>query len=75
MLPYSTPAERALWFAGLPADTVFLVAGEQCGVTEDRAPDSSECVAIRFPTGVGRVPLASVREWTINGGYPGGRRR
>ena len=75
MLNSFTPAQMAEWFAGLPADHHFAVGGQRAGVTHDRQPDAEGNVAIRFPDGVRRVPLAEVRFWSSDQPYPGGKRR
>ena len=55
----------AVWFAGLSDWIAFSVRGKKCCTTADRAPDADGNVAIRFPDGVRRVPVAEVRMWTL----------
>ena len=70
-----TLAESAAWFAGLPASHTFDVRGVAVGVTPDRARDGEGRVTVRFPDGVKRVDLASVRFWPFWLDYPGGGKR
>ena len=73
-----TDEQQAAWFAGLPAWLAFAVGRDRVSLTADRTPDADGQVAVQFPDGVRRVPLAEVRYWPLWQEYPGeapGKRR